>query len=348
VRLTNDELLLNRYVDGELETVEERALEERLAVDPGLRSKLADLIALGASIDIALSDVLPEEVATKPPQHAPFWRPIGIAVGIAVLLAGGAFVGIRQWLRKPPPPATDVLAQLDGKVVAAALRPGLAELASNPSFMRRKEIYESWADVGDAGLERLAFSYGPREQDPRARAVLYSLLPMKAVSDVDALVREIRANWSAKDLSPLTQLMVRASFQKNAEIESVLADVLSHGPDLDPEWLGEQLAWIQRAYAGNEQIGAFVTRALGDPSEVLQGWAALARASVRDPQGLEHAARLLKSQSADARILAATAIERHGTPVDKARLAALVGDPDSRVSKKAREVLANPTSESRQ
>jgi hypothetical protein len=319
VRPNSDEILLNRYVDGELADDEKRALEDRLAADSRLRSQLAELVALGASIDLALAGVSPDEALAEVAPK-PWYRRPALAAGLAVLVIGGAFVGVREWQRRLPQgaPVDDL----------AAVRPMLAEIVDpRTSHLRRLEIYDSWrALLTPAAFERLAWEFGPREQDLQARAALFMHLPQGGVSDVGELLRQLRANWSSRTLPALTPLMALASRQPTKEAEDLFADVLWNGPDLDPDWLANQVQWIQTAFPASDRVNAFIVRALEDPSERLQARAALARASVGAPEGVEHAFRLLASRSAEIRKLAIVTIARHGKPGDRARLTGTVGE----------------------
>jgi anti-sigma factor RsiW len=94
--VTDDRLLLNAYVDGELDLAHALEFEQRLAADPTLAAAHARLVALRGAIAARLpreqaSPQLRRRVAAlaRPPATAPGWRALAASVAVA-FVAGSA------------------------------------------------------------------------------------------------------------------------------------------------------------------------------------------------------------------------------------------------------------------
>jgi anti-sigma factor RsiW len=97
----HDELLLNRYVDGELIAGERSALELRLEEDAGLRKRLAELTELMKALDVGLGLGLgviepPEAPATPASRSRDRMGPV------ADLASGSLDRGLFVWMRRYP------------------------------------------------------------------------------------------------------------------------------------------------------------------------------------------------------------------------------------------------------
>jgi anti-sigma factor RsiW len=93
--VTDDRLLLNAYVDGELDPAHALEFEQRLAADPALAAAHARLVALRGAIAARLpreqaSPQLRRRVAAlaRPQATAPGWR--ALAASVAVSFAAGS------------------------------------------------------------------------------------------------------------------------------------------------------------------------------------------------------------------------------------------------------------------
>jgi anti-sigma factor RsiW len=114
-----DELLLNRYVDGELMARERSALECRLENDAGLRKRLAELTELTTALDIGLGLIeRPDEPAT-PASGSRDWA--GLAADVA---NGSPGSSLSLWMRRYPlrTAAVALLCVLAGAGVVLAIR----------------------------------------------------------------------------------------------------------------------------------------------------------------------------------------------------------------------------------
>jgi anti-sigma factor RsiW len=97
------DLLLNAYVDGELDAVAARRFEERLAVEPDLAADLAKLRSLRLALRADLADDVPSEALRSriarqfaPPKTRPFvqWRAMAASLIVGIAVGGGATLGI--------------------------------------------------------------------------------------------------------------------------------------------------------------------------------------------------------------------------------------------------------------
>jgi anti-sigma factor RsiW len=114
-----DDLLLNRYVDGELMAGERSALECRLEKDAGLRKRLAELTQLTTALDIGLGLIeRPDEPATQV-SGSRDWA--GLAADIA---NGSRGPSLSLWVRRYPLRAAvaALLCALVGAGVVLAIR----------------------------------------------------------------------------------------------------------------------------------------------------------------------------------------------------------------------------------
>jgi anti-sigma factor RsiW len=92
------ELLLNAYLDGELDAVAAKQFEERMANEPVLRSRLDKLAALGSSIRSELPSDFPSEALRtrigggggRPRHHVSRWQALAASLVVGVLVGSAA------------------------------------------------------------------------------------------------------------------------------------------------------------------------------------------------------------------------------------------------------------------
>jgi anti-sigma factor RsiW len=102
--VTDDRLLLNAYVDGELDPAHALEFEQRLAADPTLAAAHARLVALRGAIAARLpreqaSPQLRRRVAALArPQHAaPGWRALAASVAVAFVAGSALTYAVRDF-----------------------------------------------------------------------------------------------------------------------------------------------------------------------------------------------------------------------------------------------------------
>ena len=102
--MTDDRLLLNAYVDGELDPAHALEFEQRLAADPALAAAHARLLALRGAIAARLprelaSPQLRRRVAAlaRPQAAAPGWRALAASVAVAFLAGGALTYAVRDF-----------------------------------------------------------------------------------------------------------------------------------------------------------------------------------------------------------------------------------------------------------
>jgi anti-sigma factor RsiW len=113
--VTDDRLLLNAYVDGELDPAHALEFEERLAADPALAAAHARLVALRGAIAARVpreqaSPQLRRRVAAlaRPPATAPGWRALAASVAVAFVAGSALTYAVRDFGSTAPgelPPA---------------------------------------------------------------------------------------------------------------------------------------------------------------------------------------------------------------------------------------------------
>jgi anti-sigma factor RsiW len=106
--LTDDRLLLNAYVDGELDPAHALEFEQRLAADPALAAAHARLVALRGAIAARLpreraSPQLRRRVAAlaRPPAVAPSWRALAASVAVAFVAGSALTYAVRDFGSAP-------------------------------------------------------------------------------------------------------------------------------------------------------------------------------------------------------------------------------------------------------
>ena len=353
---SDDEVLLNRYVDGEISPDERETIENRLAAEPELRSQLADLVSFSATLGIGLAGASvgegagPNRVETRTQPTAGIRRNPGLVAAAAVVCV--AVVGTLGWWAShggtSSPSSAQVLdpyavlAGLGPTVDTPAMRADLGELLDSATKpQRRLDIYQSWRTPNAGLLEPLIWALAPRESDPTARASLFITIPRDTpIRDYPALISMARAEWDRKALEPLSQLITHLQAHRGPETEEFFAEVLRKRATLPARWIAERLPPIQVAFPTSPEICAETTAALNDPNETVRAAAGLARAAIHQRDGIECARRLLKSTSTDVRLVAATTIARHGWEADIPELVPLASDPDPSIQKIARTALS--------
>jgi anti-sigma factor RsiW len=131
--VTDDRLLLNAYVDGELDPAHALEFEQRLAADPALAAAHARVTALRG----AIAARLPREQAShelrrrvtalaRPKAAAPGWRALAASVAVAFVAGSALTYAVRDFGNEAPGSAQFPPAQL---LVASHLR---SLMASQP------------------------------------------------------------------------------------------------------------------------------------------------------------------------------------------------------------------------
>jgi anti-sigma factor RsiW len=101
--VTDDRLLLNAFVDGELDPAHALEFEQRLVADPALAAAHARLVALRGAIATRLpreqaSSQLRRRVAAlaRPPAAAPGWRALAASVAVAFVAGSALTYAVRD------------------------------------------------------------------------------------------------------------------------------------------------------------------------------------------------------------------------------------------------------------
>jgi anti-sigma factor RsiW len=117
--VTDDRLLLNAYVDGELDPAHALEFEQRLAADPTLAAAHARLVALRGAIAARLprepaSPQLRRRVAAlaRPQATAPGWRALAASVAVAFVAGSALTYAVRDFGSNAPDSAQLPAAQL--------------------------------------------------------------------------------------------------------------------------------------------------------------------------------------------------------------------------------------------
>ena len=348
---SDDELLLNRYVDGEVTPKERETIENRLAAEPELRSQLADLVEFTTTLGIGLAETpVGEATARTTPRRematVPWARSHrGLVAAAAVLSL--AIVGVVGWWvasKRAPAARLDPYQVVDGmpaEVDKASLRSDVAEILDLATqHDRRLAIYGRWHDLPLRTIESLVWTIAPYEVDSKARAMLLGVFgSAERVTDYPALLERARAEWSFKELPPLVPLTIALSHHPGPETERLFAEILQGRQELGPKWFAERLPTIQSTFPTSPTICPLIVRALSDPEETVRAWAGLARAEIGQRDGVECARALLTSTTADVRRVSAMTIARYGWETDIAALLPLAHDPDPTVQAVARKAL---------
>jgi anti-sigma factor RsiW len=127
--VTDDRLLLNAYVDGELDPAHALEFEQRLAADPALAAAHARLVALRGAIAARVpreqaSPQLRRRVAAlaRPQRASPGWRALAASVAVAFVAGSALTYAVRDFGAGAP-------GELPPVLVASHLR---ALMASQP------------------------------------------------------------------------------------------------------------------------------------------------------------------------------------------------------------------------
>jgi anti-sigma factor RsiW len=338
--LSDDELLLNRYADGELTDHERTAFETRLEKDAGLRTRLAELVSLNTALEIGISQTKPEASEKVTARRRATWA-IGAAAGL-LIVGAGTWWGLRVHDSSRHDDPFLVIEHLASNMDSAALRAQVTELLDpSTTFSRRSAIYETWWSLPLPAIEPLVWAMAQREEYEAARQSLYMTLTIeKPVEDYRALIAAARREWNSRALRALAALMPHLRAYPCPESEALVAEVLAARKSLPPAWIGERLPTIQAVARESESIDAQVKAALQDPDEIVRAWAGLARAGNHQRDGIECAKTLLRSENEDVRALAAATIRRHGLDTDIPSLIPLVNDPSEAVRSVVRPALA--------
>jgi HEAT repeats len=338
----NDDLLLNRYVDGETSETERKTIENRLRKDPSFRAKLVDLASLNATIDLGLGvvrDAVPEtvEIEARAPRRARTMIAAASVLVLAVVAVSGW--GLRRHLAAKATNPDAVIETLEGGVDRAALHADVAAIRDPATKLgARQAIYERWWKLSREALEPLVWLLAPFEPEPKGRRDLYQALP-NVVRDVAALQQAARLEWARRATEPLTVLLTRLREHPNAETQQLFLEILEARPELPPRWVRESLGTIQATFPQDPGIGTRVAALLIDPDELLRAHAGLARAAIHQRDGIDCARSLLRSANPDVRRTAAMAIQRHGEDRDLEDLAPLAHDDDPGVRRIATTAL---------
>ena len=103
------EIILNAYLDGELDPAGSRDFERRLAAEPALTARLATLTALRAALRSGIADDLPSDglrarierqFAEPRAIRSRDWRSMAAVLLLGVLLGGGATLGALDFQRR--------------------------------------------------------------------------------------------------------------------------------------------------------------------------------------------------------------------------------------------------------
>lgn len=349
--ISDDDVLLSRYVDGEISAEERQTIESRLAAEPNLRSQLAELVSLSVALEIGLAGASVGD-ATAPTAPRPVMGAVAFARSHRGLVAAAAvlclaIVGTVAWwaasrnasaARQDP---YHIIEAMDAGVDKCALRADVASILDQATPCHgRLEIYGRWHQIPARTIEPLVWAVAPFEADSRARVKLLGLIgAAEPVADYPALLARTRAEWASKQLAPLAPLIRSLGHYRGPETERFFAEVLEGRQQVRPRWFAELLPTIQATFPTSPTICQHVVRALGDPDEIIRAKASLARAEIGQRDGIECARTLLTSPDADVRLVAATTIARHGWETDIPFLLPLANDPDPTVQSFARTAL---------
>jgi anti-sigma factor RsiW len=127
----DDELLLNAYLDGELDAIEARAFEERLAGNPALTGEVEARRALRAALRADLAEdlpsselrrrIMPEQRPAMMPQLRS-WGALAASFLMGAILAGGLSLGLLE---------QQTGGDIAGQVVSAHIRSLMAPQATD-------------------------------------------------------------------------------------------------------------------------------------------------------------------------------------------------------------------------
>jgi anti-sigma factor RsiW len=132
-----DELreLLGAYFDGELDAIDSKRMEERLAAEPALAAEYTRLIALHEALRSDIDDDVPSanfrrrieaQFAAPRPSRSRSWRALAASLILGVFIGGSATFGLLQ-----RGPAESIGEQIVGAHIRALMAPQPADIASS-------------------------------------------------------------------------------------------------------------------------------------------------------------------------------------------------------------------------
>ena len=134
--MTDDRLLLNAYVDGELDPAHALEFEQRLAADPALAAAHARLVALRGAIAARLpreqaSPQLRRRVAAlaRPRAASPGWRALAASVAVAFVAGSALTYAVRDFGAGAPARRSFAAGRAGTALVASHMR---SLMASQP------------------------------------------------------------------------------------------------------------------------------------------------------------------------------------------------------------------------
>lgn len=206
---------INAWVDGTLDRVERREIEDHLAVCESCRTVAADLRrirSLGQSLDRftpppalweRVTAELERKPRTKPVLRAAFWMPAAAAAVLAIA------IGITAWRQLPGDPAAP------GPSPAPTTAASAVDLANTVEAELR--LAEQHYENAIAGLEQLARDR--QVLDPEVAATLHRNLQV-----IDSAISESRAALRDKPTSDSAQQSLFDAFRtKIALLEDTIA-----------------------------------------------------------------------------------------------------------------------------
>ncbi len=127
--------LLGAYLDGELDAMASKRLEERLAAEPDLAGDYARLAGLRATLRSDIDEDVPSadfrrrieaRFATPPPARSRSWRALAASLIVGIFIGAGATFGLLQ-----RGPAELIGEQVVGAHIRALMAPQPADIASS-------------------------------------------------------------------------------------------------------------------------------------------------------------------------------------------------------------------------
>jgi anti-sigma factor RsiW len=186
-----DELLLNAYLDGELDAMDAGRFEQRIAAEPELAAGVDERHALRAAIRSDLADDVPSsdlrrrilaDLAPAPPRTRGPWRELAASFLMGAVLAGGlTFAALQnsvdntvadavvsnhiRALMAPQPLAAQGFPLVGGRIDIVALKPAATlvyahgkHLISVTAFPRSEGVAPSLTRAVERGYRALSWS----------------------------------------------------------------------------------------------------------------------------------------------------------------------------------------------
>ena len=170
----DDELLLNAYLDGELDPLEARSFEARLASEPALAGEIEAYRLLRSALRSDLAEDVPSpglkrrimsSPALRPPRHIPAWGSLAASFLAGAVLAGSITLGALHRQAGDEIASEVVSAHIRGLMAPISLTaiPAGKEAAAPPrSHEERGFLARTWTQggvtyfaVSDAAVEEL-------------------------------------------------------------------------------------------------------------------------------------------------------------------------------------------------